>query len=94
MGLKYNIGNTATPVQAATRRCYGHIRNASDEDMWIAIDGDSGVTTDAGARPGILLRAGRAMIFGDAIRDDRAFDQAIYAIHGGTGNKVLVLNYV
>lgn len=92
MIAKVNVGTTATLVQAAKGRCAVALQNQSDTDIYVALEGSSDLTTDAGAKPGLKIAAGGSltMLGGDSF--GAGLGGAIYAIHGGAGNKVLVLH--
>ncbi len=89
---KVNIGTTATVVQAATPRVAIALQNQSDTDIYVALDGSADVTTDSGSKPGLKISPGGtlSMLGGDVFA--AGLGKAIYAIHGGSGNKVLVLH--
>lgn len=95
MITKVNVTTSATAIITATDGASPSrkknrnviIQNQSDTDIYVALDGSSNVTGSAGIRPGIKLTAG-AILSGDF----SSFESA-YAIHEGTGNKVLTVHY-
>ena len=94
---KVNVTTAATLVSAA--RPYGRswfvLQNQSDTDIYVSFDGTAAVTLAAGNAPGILIAAGETFAFAASMPTPRPpVDAAIYAIHGGSGNKVLVCHEV
>lgn len=68
-------------------------QNLSDTDIHLSIDGESDVTVTAGAKPGILLKAAGAVgsRISSAELGGARLGKKLYAIHGGTGNKELIV---
>lgn len=92
--LKINVTTAATLVQASQDRKWSILQNLSDTDIYVALDGSSDVTGAAGAKPGIKLSAQGGIAAGGEGEFNINFSGPIYAIHEGTGSKVLTLQYV
>ena len=89
---KINVTTTAAAAVAAARRRAIIIQNQSDTDIYIAFDNAS-VTGASGSYPGIKLPANGGVWAGTSVSAaDQTCDRAVYAIHSGTGNKVLVVH--
>jgi acetyl esterase/lipase len=86
---KVSVAVTATLVAAAASRRWALLQNQSDTDIYVSLDGTSGVTINSGASPGHLIRPGEAIAIAGSAHMG-ATDPAIYAIHGGAGTKTLV----
>jgi hypothetical protein len=91
MITKIAVATTATLVDAATERQWLMIQNQSDTPIFLSFDGTAAVTTDAGASPGIRLAPWDTIMSTDISGRFTGNNYAIYAIHGGTGNKNLVI---
>lgn len=91
MPTKVNVTTSATLVSAAKQRQFIAIQNQSDTSIYLAWDDTAvGVTVDSGAAPGFRIDAGDSLILSADVRHPvLAFSGAIYAIHGGTGNKAV-----
>lgn len=92
--LKVNVGTTATLVQGSVEREWVILQNLSDTDIYLSLDGSSDVTGAAGAKPGVRLSANGGMLSGGEGEFNIFYNNPIYAIHEGTGNKVLTLQHV
>lgn len=90
---KVSVTTTATLCLAATNKLWMILQNQSDTDIYLAFEGTSAVTTDVGASPGIKLAAGASIAFTDDYHRGAPLTDAIYAIHGSTGTKALVIHY-
>lgn len=89
---KFNVTTTAQSVVTATKRRALIVQNQSDTDLYIAFD-NAAVTGPAGTYPGIKLAANGGTWSGTSVSPwDQTCDRAVYAIHAGTGNKVLVVH--
>jgi hypothetical protein len=88
---KIAVATTATLVDAATERQWLMIQNQSDTPIFLSFDGTAAVTTDAGASPGIRLAPWDTIMSTDISGRFTGNNYAIYAIHGGTGTKNLVI---
>jgi hypothetical protein len=91
MITKIAVATTATLVDAATERQWLMIQNQSDTPIFLSFDGTAAVTTDAGASPGIRLSPFDTIMSTDISGRFTGNNYAIYAIHGGTGTKNLVI---
>jgi hypothetical protein len=88
MIAKIAVGTSPTLVRPTETRRLLIIQNLSDTDVFIALEGSAGVTTDTGANPGLRLNAnGGVFVGGEESHLPGGAEQAIYAIHGGTGTK-------
>jgi hypothetical protein len=92
--IKTAVGTTATLVQAATDRKWFILQNQSDTDIYVSFEGTTGVTTDAGANPGIEIMANGGSLATGEGEFNPNLNASIYAIHGGTGTKNLVLHHI
>lgn len=79
-----NITTSATLVCVRGFVCQHIFYNDSDTTIYLGIDGDSAVT----ASTGIPLAPGEKFCH-EPVSFGSGGPPAIYAIHGGTGNKVL-----
>lgn len=87
---KIAVGTSPTIVRPAEARRLLILQNLSDTDIFVAIEGSTDVTTAAGAKPGLRLNAnGGSFVAGEESHLPGGAEQAIYAIHGGTGTKDL-----
>jgi hypothetical protein len=91
MITKIAVATTATLVDAATERQWLMIQNQSDTPIFLSFDGTAAVTTDSGASPGIRLAPWDTIMSTDISGRFTGNNYAIYAIHGGTGTKNLVI---
>lgn len=91
MITKIAVATTATLVDAATERQWLMIQNQSDTPIFLSFDGTAAVTTDAGATPGIRLAPWDTIMSTDISGRFSGNNFPIYAIHGGTGTKNLVI---
>lgn len=91
--LKVNVGTSPTLVQTATEREWLIMQNLSDTDIYLSMDGSSDVSGAAGAKPGVRISANGGMISGGEGEFNIYFNNPIYAVHEGTGNKVLTLQH-
>jgi hypothetical protein len=91
MITKIAVATTATLVDAASERQWLMIQNQSDTAIFLSFDGTAAVTTDAGASPGIRLSPWDTIMSTDISGRFTGNNYAIYAIHGGTGTKNLVI---
>jgi hypothetical protein len=91
MITKIAVATTATLVDAATERQWLMIQNQSDTPIFLSFDGTAAVTTDAGASPGIRLAPWDTIMSTDISGRFTGNNFPIYAIHGGTGTKNLVI---
>ena len=94
MITKIAVATTATLVDAATERQWLMIQNQSDTAIFLSFDGTATVTTDSGATPGIRLAPYDTIMSTDISGRFSGNNFAIYAIHGGTGTKNLVVQKV
>jgi len=94
MITKIAVATTATLVDAASERQWLMLQNQSDTAIFISFDGTSTVTTDTGATPGIRLAPYDTIMSTDISGRFSGNNFSIYAIHGGTGTKNLVLHEV
>lgn len=92
--IKAAVGTNATKVQDTTRRDWFVLQNQSDSNIYVAIDGSTDVTIDTGTKPGIKLKPGQSLLSSDIPGNSKANDNAIYAVHDGSGSKTLTLQYV
>lgn len=93
MIVKVAVATTATLCLAATNKRWMIIQNQSDTDIYFSAEGTAGVTLDAGASPGIKLAAGASIAITDDHHRGAPLLDAIYAIHGSTGTKSLIIHY-
>jgi hypothetical protein len=91
MITKIAVATTATLVDAASERQWLMIQNQSDTPIFLSFDGTAALTTDAGASPGIRLSPWDTIMSTDISGRFTGNNYAIYAIHGGTGTKNLVI---
>jgi len=91
MITKIAVATTATLVDAATERQWLMIQNQSDTPIFLSFDGTAAVTTDAGVSPGIRLAPWDTIMSTDIAGRFSGNNFPIYAIHGGTGTKNLVI---
>jgi hypothetical protein len=91
MITKIAVATTATLVDAATERQWLMIQNQSDTPIFLSFDGTTAVTTDAGASPGIRISPWETIMSTDISGRFTGNNFPIYAIHGGTGTKNLVI---
>lgn len=96
MITKVNVTTSATLISAARKRRFFALQNQSDVDIFVAFTSEADqVTGAAGAKPGLKLAPGEPLLFGENPSMIRyANDTAIYAIHEGSGDKVLVLHEI
>lgn len=94
MITKIAVATTATLVDAATERQWLMIQNQSDTAIFLSFDGTATVTTDTGATPGIRLAPYDTIMSTDISGRFTGNNFPIYAIHGGTGTKNLVVQEV
>ena len=94
MITKIAVATTATLVDAATERQWLMIQNQSDTAIFLSFDGTATVTTDSGATPGIRLAPYDTIMSTDISGRFSGNNSPIYAIHGGTGTKNLVVQEV
>ena len=92
MIAKVNVGTNVTLVQAAQGRGAIALQNQSDTDIFVALDGSTDVSIDSGSKPGIKIAPGATLTMHQGEAFAPALSKAIYAIHGGSGSKVLVLH--
>lgn len=86
-------GATATKIAESNWRHWFVVQNLSDTDLWLALDGSTDVTTDAGAKPGIKLAAGARLGSGDLGLHEAVpgFRGPFFAVHaGGVAKNVCV----
>ena len=88
----FNVTTSAQLASASRERRALCLRNPSDTDIFYSLDGTAAVTVDGGASPGVKLLAGTAHTLTRPTIGENFLNGAIYAIHGGTGNKVLVIH--
>jgi hypothetical protein len=87
---KVSVLSTATVLSTAKPRRWILVQNVSDTDVHVAFDGSATVTAAAGNYPGHLLRPGEGIaLTGEG--PSGATDPAVYAIHGSTGSKTVVV---
>lgn len=91
MITKIAVATTATLVDAASERQWLMIQNQSDTPIFLSFDGTAALTTDAGASPGIRLSPWDTIMSTDISGRFTGNNFPIYAIHGGTGTKNLVI---
>lgn len=79
-----NVTTTAAQIAAGNpSRKFLHIQNVSDTDIYVSYDGDATALTTSN---GLKVAAGDTlMLNNDGTRC--LFEHAVYAIHGGSGNK-------
>lgn len=94
MITKIAVATTATLVDAATERQWLMIQNQSDTAIFLSFDGTATVTIDTGATPGIRLAPYDTIMSTDISGRFSGNNFPIYAIHGGTGTKNLVVQEV
>jgi len=94
MITKIAVATTATLVDAATERQWLMIQNQSDTAIFLSFDGTATVTIDTGATPGIRLAPYDTIMSTDISGRFTGNNFPIYAIHGGTGTKNLVIQEV
>ena len=94
MITKIAVATTATLVDAASERQWLMIQNQSDTAIFLSFDGTATVTTDSGATPGIRLAPYDTIMSTDISGRFTGNNFPIYAIHGGTGTKNLVVQEV
>ena len=94
MITKIAVATTATLVDAATERQWLMIQNQSDTAIFLSFDGTATVTIDTGATPGIRLAPYDTIMSTDISGRFTGNNFPIYAIHGGTGTKNLVVQKV
>jgi hypothetical protein len=94
MITKIAVATTATLVDAAFERQWLMIQNQSDTAIFLSFDGTATVTTDSGATPGIRLAPYDTIMSTDISGRFTGNNFPIYAIHGGTGTKNLVVQEV
>jgi len=79
----FNVTTTAQQVAAAGNRDFVHLQNVSDTDIYVKYDGSAAaLTTTNGLK---IIPGGYLILNNDGSRN--VFTQAVWAIHGGTGNK-------
>jgi len=93
MITKVAVATTATLCLAAVNKRWMMIQNQSDTDIYVAFDGTTAVTLDSGASPGMKLAAGASIAITDDHHRGAPLADAVYAIHGSTGTKSLVIHY-
>lgn len=93
MIAKAAIGTTPTLALAAVAKRWCMLQNQSDTDIYVAFEGSSGVTIDSGASPGFKIAAGSSVALSDDNHRGYPLADAIYAVHGSTGTKNLVIQY-
>lgn len=84
-------GATPTLVSASKMRTAYTIQNLSDADIFVALEGSSDVTGAAGSKPGLKIAPGAIV---DRWGTEAKWDErhhSIFAIHEGTGTKVLTI---
>jgi hypothetical protein len=79
-----NVTTSPTLICPAGYRGAHIIHNFSDEVIYLALDGDPEVTTALG----VPVAVGQT-VFHEPVTFGPSGPPAIYAIHGGTGNKEL-----
>jgi hypothetical protein len=92
---KVNVTTSPTLVAAHNpSRQWVILENQSDTDIYVAFTPDAAeVSLPAGAKPGLKVAAGETREIGLPPGDfamRNSVRSAIYAIHGGSGDKVLV----
>ena len=88
---KIAVATTATLVSDSRERNWLMIQNQSDTPVFLSFDGTAGVTIDSGATPGIRLAPYETVLSADIGGRFTGNNFPIYAIHGGTGTKNLVI---
>lgn len=88
---KTNVTTSPTIISAARERDWLMIQNQSDTPVFLSFDGSSDLTTDTGAKPGIRLSPYDSIMTDDSAGRFSGNNLPIYAIHGGVGNKVVVV---
>lgn len=91
MITKVNVTTSATLVSDARERSWLMVQNQSDTTVFLSFDGSADVTIDSGAKPGIKLAPNETITSDDAAGRFSGNNFPIYAIHGGAGNKVVVI---
>ncbi len=89
---KIQIGTTATLVSQAKERNWLMLQNQSDVPVFLSFEGSSDVTTDSGSKPGIRLSPFEVISSDDAAGRFTGNNLPIYAVHGGAGDKIVVLH--
>lgn len=84
-----NVTTSSTLVAAAGNRDFLHIYNASDVTIYLCYDGTTAATVAAG-----IPLAPEEYLNLDNDGSKPIFTKAVYAIHGGSGNKELRLEGV
>ena len=91
---KIAVATTATLVSDSRERNWLMIQNQSDTPIFLSFDGTTAVTTDAGASPGIRISPWETIMSTDISGRFTGNNFPIYAIHGGTGTKNLVIQEI
>lgn len=68
------------------------LQNQSDVPVFLSFEGSSDVTTDSGSKPGIRLAPFEVITSDDSAGRFTGNNFPIYGIHGGVGNKVVVIH--
>lgn len=89
---KIEVATTATLVSAAKERTWLMLQNQSDTPIFLSFDGTASVTIDSGGSPGIRLAPWETITTDDSAGRFTGNNLPIYAIHGGTGTKVVALH--
>jgi hypothetical protein len=83
------VANTETLVlPARPSRYFAHIQNDSDTDIFIKYDNSP---DNVNVTNGLRLKPGQTLFLEERMSDASRwnYNNAIYAIHGSTGNKLL-----
>lgn len=92
MITKNLVTTAATLISDARERQWLMIQNQSDTSVFLSFDGSSDITTDSGAKPGIRLAPNECILTDDSSGRFAGNNFPIYAIHGGVGNKAVVVH--
>jgi hypothetical protein len=89
MATTFNVTTASQVVLPYRERQGWAIQNISDATINITFDNSGVVTTSAGASPGFTLAPNEKIISTSGSRDYTSPWNAVAAIHGSAGNKVL-----
>ncbi len=84
----FNVTTDAQIVSAGRRRRWLHLANRSDSTILVKYDGDATALTAAN---GIPIAPGAVLMLGNN-GGDQDFWHDVWAIHGGAGEKSLVIH--
>lgn len=92
MITKVNVTTSPTLISAAQERNWLMLQNQSDTAIFLSFEGSADLTIDSGAKPGIRLAPFEVITSDDSAGRFSGNNFPIYAIHGGAGNKVVVIH--